>query len=193
MRPSRSQNEPASPARGGTGTNGPARTHPCPITLDLVDTALDPVDQLTEPECMRLLGTVQVGRVALTSRALPVVLPVNFALDGHGIVIRTGPGSMLTASRDDVVVAFEADELDPDTCSGWSVLVTGTMREITSPSAILRAEQLRLAPWVGGGRRHYIRITPGLISGRLVGQARRVPDPSSGSAPSRIVQGRNGP
>jgi len=157
-----------------------------------VDTALDQMEQLTEPECMRLLGTVQVGRVALSSRALPVVLPVNFALDGHGIVIRTGPGTVLTASRDDVVVAFEADELDPDTCSGWSVLVTGTMREITSPSSLLRAEQLRLAPWVGGDRRHYIRITPGLISGRLIGAARPVLIASARSTAGATVQGKNG-
>jgi hypothetical protein len=46
--------------------------------------------------------------------------------------------------------------------------VTGTLREVTAVSAVVRAEQLPLAPWVGGDRRHFVRITPGLLSGRRV-------------------------
>ena len=52
--------------------------------------------------------------------------------------------------------------------TGWSVLVTGTLREVTAVSAVLRAEQLPLVPWAGGERRHFVRITPGLLSGRRI-------------------------
>ena len=130
------------------------------------------VELLSEAECIRLLASTNVGRVAMTQHALPVVLPVNFALDGHGVVIRTAPGSLLAAAHNDVVVAFEADQLDPETCTGWSVLVTGTMREIATASGVLRAQQLRLAPWVGGERHHFVRITPGLVSGRRIPRER---------------------
>lgn len=126
-------------------------------------------ERLSEADCMRLLATVRVGRVAVTEGALPVVLPVSFALDGSRIVIRTAPGAVLRTPDREVVVAFEADELDPETGAGWSVLVTGTMREITGRGALLRAHQLRLALWPGGDRHRFVRITPGLISGRRLG------------------------
>jgi uncharacterized protein len=120
-------------------------------------------------ECLRLLASTTVGRVALTRKALPVILPVNYAVDGDTVVIRTRPGSLLASSRErGVVVAFEVDELDRQTCSGWSVLVTGTLREITDVGELARAEQLPLVPWVGGDRRHFVRITPGMLSGRRI-------------------------
>jgi uncharacterized protein len=127
---------------------------------------------ITPDECLRLLASTTVGRVALTSKALPVILPVNYAMDGDTVVIRTRPGSLLASSRErGVVVAFEVDELDRVTCSGWSVLVTGTLREITDVGELARAEQLPLVPWVGGDRRHFVRITPGLLSGRRIPSA----------------------
>lgn len=108
-----------------------------------------------------------MGRIAVTRDALPVILPVNYAVDGTSLVIRTSEGSVLKAARaGGAVVAFEVDSLDERTMTGWSVLITGTLREVTAVSAVLRAEQLPLAPWVGGERRHFVRITPGLMSGR---------------------------
>lgn len=130
---------------------------------------MDAITSLSTEECMALLNTVSVGRIALTRDALPVILPVNFVVDGHSILVRTGDGAVLRAARaGGTVVAFEVDNLDDLTLSGWSVLVTGTLREVTAVSAVLRAEQLPLAPWAGGERRHFVRITPGLISGRRV-------------------------
>lgn len=56
--------------------------------------------------------------------ALPVVLPVAFALEDEGVVIRVRPGSQLDAALRASVVGFEADDVDPDGV-GWSVAVTG--------------------------------------------------------------------
>jgi len=47
----------------------------------------------------------------------------------------------------DVVVAYEADEIDPIRHSGWSVVVTGRARTVTDPDRVARYEQL-LQPWV---------------------------------------------
>lgn len=132
--------------------------------------------ELDGAECLRLLTTTTVGRVALTRRALPVILPVNYAMDEGTVVIRTRPGSLLATSREQgVVVAFEVDELDRGTYSGWSVLVTGTLREITDVDELDRAGRLPLVPWVGGDRRHFVRITPGLLSGRRLAPIETVP------------------
>lgn len=131
-------------------------------------TATGEIEMLTESACLRLLGTVRVGRVALTRRALPVVLPVSFALDGSALILRTAVGSALATSPDDMVVAFEAGELDPDTGSGWSVLVTGTMQTISEAVAVARAEQLHPAAWVSDDLHRFVRLTPGLVSGNRV-------------------------
>jgi len=135
-------------------------------------------ERLTEAACLLLLATIRVGRVALTRHALPVVLPVHFALDGRDILIPTAPGSLLAASRDGVVVAFETGELDPDTGSGWSVLVTGTTRGITDPHAILRARQLGLNSLLGDDRSHFVCISPGLISGSRLERRSGQPEPA---------------
>jgi len=127
------------------------------------------IQSLSSEECLQLLSTGSVGRIAVTRDALPVILPVNYAVDGGSILIRTTEGAILRAARaGGAVVAFEVDNLDERTMTGWSVLVTGTLREVTAVSAVLRAEQLPLVPWAGGERRHFVRITPGLLSGRRI-------------------------
>lgn len=130
---------------------------------------MDRIETLTTDESLQLLSTASVGRIAVTRDALPVILPVNYVVDGTSLVIRTTDGAILRAARaGGAVVAFEVDNLEERTMTGWSVLVTGTLREVTAVSAVLRAEQLPLAPWAGGERRHFVRITPGLVSGRRI-------------------------
>ena len=40
---------------------------------------------LTREECLALLATAEIGRIAISARALPVILPVRFAMDGDRI------------------------------------------------------------------------------------------------------------
>jgi len=135
-------------------------------------------EQLTEAKCLRLLASIRVGRIALTRHALPVVIPVSFALDGRDIVIPTAPNSLLAASGDDVVVAFETGELDPDTGSGWSVLVTGTTRAISDPHPISGVRQLGLDPRLGDDGSRFVRVSPGLISGSRLERRSGQPEPA---------------
>jgi nitroimidazol reductase NimA-like FMN-containing flavoprotein (pyridoxamine 5'-phosphate oxidase superfamily) len=72
-----------------------------------------------------LLVTAPVGRIAVTIGALPAILPVNFALVGAHIVIRTVPGTKLDAAIRRAIVAFEVDSYAADGSSGWSVLIQG--------------------------------------------------------------------
>jgi len=82
--------------------------------------------------CLRLLARVPVGRVVYTKQALPAVLPVNFCLDtDSSVLLRTSAGSDLVRAIDGAVVAFEADEFDAATRSGWSVVVTGRATLLT--------------------------------------------------------------
>lgn len=119
-------------------------------------------------ECLQALAAKNVGRIALTHRALPVMFPVSYLLDGHSILLRTAPGAALATTREGVVVAFEIDDIDEPSRSWWSVLVTGFMRELRSVDDVSRAEQLNLVSWVGDERAHLVRITPAQITGRRV-------------------------
>src|SRR6478672_3540739 len=120
-------------------------------------------------ECLRLLGTVPVGRVSFFADGEIVVLPVNHVMDGQDPVFRTARGSKLSAAEGQNVVAFEADYYDERTRSGWSVLVNGRAHAIYEEAEIQRLDRLGLRPWVSAADRPFwIRIQPTSISGRRI-------------------------
>jgi len=128
--------------------------------------------ELDSAEALRLLGSVSLGRVVFTRHALPTVRPVNHVLDGGDIVIRTHEGTALTshtqqADGPGVVVAYEADDIDPRTHLGWSVVVTGYARPVTDPDELARYRAM-LEPWVDQPVDHAIRIRPDLVTGILL-------------------------
>jgi nitroimidazol reductase NimA-like FMN-containing flavoprotein (pyridoxamine 5'-phosphate oxidase superfamily) len=124
------------------------------------------LEVLDRDECIRLLSRRAVGRVAVTIGALPVILPVNFLLDGDQVLIRTGSGTKLDAATRDAVVAFEVDEFDSFRHSGWSVCITGVARELRDPAELARIGHLPLPHWSPNGAGHVIAISLELVSGR---------------------------
>ena len=124
------------------------------------------LEELSSAECLRLLTTVPIGRICYTRQALPAVEPVNFTLHDGAIVIRTDAGGKLAAATRRAVVAFQADDLDPALWSGWSVTVVGRCEEVTEARDIAGLDQLRLESWAPGTRDHFIRIVPGIVTGR---------------------------
>ncbi|HZM32664.1 MAG TPA: pyridoxamine 5'-phosphate oxidase family protein [Acidimicrobiales bacterium] len=126
------------------------------------------LEVLDREESLRLLGTAVLGRIAVTSAALPLVLPVNFRFDGRQVLIRTSPGTKLDAATDHAVVAFEVDEIDPATESGWSVVVTGIARELTDPAALASLVRGPLTRWATGHAGRVVAISVDLVSGRRI-------------------------
>ncbi|WP_434091472.1 pyridoxamine 5'-phosphate oxidase family protein [Streptomyces bluensis] len=125
--------------------------------------------ELDSDEALRLLGSVSLGRIVFTLHALPTIRPVNHVLDDGDIVIRTHEGAALTsyARQTDgpgVVVAYEADAIDPDTHLGWSVVVTGYAHLVTDPQDLARYQDL-LHPWVKQTMDYAVRIRPDLVTG----------------------------
>jgi nitroimidazol reductase NimA-like FMN-containing flavoprotein (pyridoxamine 5'-phosphate oxidase superfamily) len=123
---------------------------------------------LSRQECLRLLSSAPIGRIVFTDRALPAVQPVNFRLDGERIVIRTSIGSKLAAATRHAVVAFEADEFDPDLRTGWSVTVVGHARAVHDLDEIARLAALPLTAWAPGSRDHYIVVEAEQMTGRRI-------------------------
>jgi nitroimidazol reductase NimA-like FMN-containing flavoprotein (pyridoxamine 5'-phosphate oxidase superfamily) len=140
--------------------------------LLVMDTDSRELEHLSREECMRLMGSVPVGRIVYTRQALPAVELVNFALVDGDIVIRTNAEGKLAAATRGAVVAFEADTVDIDGHAGWSVAIVGQARAVTDGEEIRRLERVALTSWVPGQRGHFIRISPTIVNGRRVGSQR---------------------
>ncbi|MES5824828.1 pyridoxamine 5'-phosphate oxidase family protein [Streptomyces sp. RG80] len=126
--------------------------------------------ELGRPECLRRLARVSLGRIVHTHKALPAVLPVNFALDGEAVVVRTSAASELARAIEGAVVAFEADEVDPVAHSGWSVVVTGRAAVVTDPAEHERLRREGPRSWAPSPVEVFVRVEPELVTGReLVG------------------------
>lgn len=127
------------------------------------------VSRLGRAECLQLLAGVQVGRLIFTINAMPAVRPLKFALAGDLIVVRTDSNSAAAQRAAGSIVAFEVDELQPATCSGWSVTATGRAALVTDPDAIAWYSSLRLVPWAPGPRDQFMTISAEVIEGQRVG------------------------
>jgi uncharacterized protein len=121
---------------------------------------------LSPGECLRLMASVPVGRIIYTRQAMPAVELVNFALDHGDIIIRTDHSGTLAATTRGTVVAFQADSLDPSGQASWCVTVIGQSDEVSDADEISRLEQIGISSWAPGEHEHFIRISPGILSGR---------------------------
>jgi len=124
---------------------------------------------LDEDECRALLSRAEIGRIVFTHHALPAVQPVNFAVTGGDIVIRTSRASRLAKAAADTIVAFEIDEFDTAAKTGWSVVAVGPARHVGDPGDAAALAALPLQSWAPGDRDYFIRIRPELITGRRIG------------------------
>ena len=133
---------------------------------------------LEREECLQLLGTATLGRIGVSSGALPVVLPVNFYLDGDRILVRSSAGTKLDAALQDTVVAFEVDDFDAMYHAGWSVLVTGVAHVVDEAERVRALQRLPLVRWApASDEDHVVSISTEMVSGR-----RLVPS-GNGNAP----------
>jgi nitroimidazol reductase NimA-like FMN-containing flavoprotein (pyridoxamine 5'-phosphate oxidase superfamily) len=118
-------------------------------------------DGLSEQQCWELLATVSVGRLALSVRALPVILPVQYYLGGRRLVLCLGHLGLPERALDETIIAFAADSIDPVTRSGWSVQVQG--RSVVPGGFRIDTD----CGWPAAAAQ-VVEIEPGRISGHRV-------------------------
>lgn len=126
---------------------------------------------LSVDECWQAVRRSNVGRLAVIHGHRPDIFPVNYVVDDEDrIVVRTAEGSKLAAAIASGSVAFEVDETDPASRTGWSVVIHGEAREPRSIDALMRDQSLDLDPWAGASdKMRFIEITPMQVTGRSVG------------------------
>lgn len=140
-----------------------------------------PLQTMDEGECWARLGNHVVGRLVVTVGHQPDIFPVNYRLDDDEIVVRTAEGTKLAAALLGGRVAFEIDDIDELTHSGWSVVVHGTARESKSVDDVMHDDEIDTDPWATGPKRRVIRITPDQITGRRIEAPDPLADPEADS------------
>jgi uncharacterized protein len=126
------------------------------------------LEVLSYEECLRLLGTRTFGRIAFVDAGTPIIVPVNYLLDGASVVIRSAPGSKLDSADRDRPLAFEIDHHDQGKRTGWSVLITGIAEPVDHEEA-LRFDR-RLDAWALGDRQDVslLRLRAESVTGRRI-------------------------
>lgn len=125
---------------------------------------------LSESECHHLLAAGAIGRIGVIVDEYPLIIPVNYAMDGETIVLRTETGTVV-AHADRAKVTFQVDGFNPEDKSGWSVLVRGDAKALTiedRDELIERTRATGVTPWAPGERHLWIRIEPTDITGRRI-------------------------
>lgn len=128
------------------------------------------IERLDRDQCLALLAGEVVGRLAVVAGGGAEIFPVNYVLDGDAIVFRTDPGTKLDAGGR-AHASFEIDGIDREHRSGWSVVASGRLEEVTryASGTLERLRNLPVDPWASGEKAHYMRLVPARIGGRRVG------------------------
>jgi nitroimidazol reductase NimA-like FMN-containing flavoprotein (pyridoxamine 5'-phosphate oxidase superfamily) len=124
---------------------------------------------LPATECLALVRSHTIGRVGWNASDGPQILPVTYVLREGVIVFRTAPYGALAELRHAHQVAFEVDDFDVVSRTGWTVLVRGTIQASGNPDELagVRTHE-ELIPWAPGARNLVLVITPEHVTGRQI-------------------------
>lgn len=145
------------------------------------------LEVLDEDECRRMLARAVIGRLAYTEDALPAIQPIHFTMHRGRVLIPTSAGSKVAAASRGAVVAFEVDEFDVETRTGWNVTVVGPAQVVSAPAEVAVLDRLGVAAWAPADAPCYIAIETTLVRGRRI-----VELPEPGQVPNGAVGERAG-
>jgi uncharacterized protein len=122
-------------------------------------------EELGSQECLRLLATHPVGRVAVVVNGWPTIFPVaHHVMDFDTIVFRCDDISRFTDGNGGLSMSLEVDGID-DAGQLWTVAVNGVGREVDTMERT-RLRGLGLEPPMGAETTHWIRLHPETVTGR---------------------------
>ena len=130
------------------------------------------LEVLSMTQCLALMRSRPLGRIAYLDAGGPTVVPVNHLVDGPSVVLRSLSGGKLESAILKSPVAFQLDEHDPARGTGWSVLVRGRAVLIEDAEEVARYEA-ELDSWAvqEPGEASWIRIVAEEVSGRRLRRA----------------------
>lgn len=128
--------------------------------------------ELGYEECVTLLERHSAGRAAVCTPDGPHIIPLNYAIDGDSLVLRTTPFSIVATYGRNAQIAFEIDEFDEEQQLGWSVVARGRGDIVTDPIELAEIRQVCAPhPWADGSRNLYFRIRWSELTGRRLSRS----------------------
>jgi uncharacterized protein len=125
------------------------------------------LEVLSLAQCMSLLRSRPLGRIAYLDAGGPTVVPVNHLVDGSSVVLRSFAGAKLDAAIVGAPVAFQLDDHDPARGTGWSVLLKGRADLVEDEERIARyAAELESWAVEDGAQVTWIRVVAEEVTGR---------------------------
>lgn len=127
------------------------------------------LEVLGPDECLELLASSPVGRIAFVHGGGPKIVPVTHVVSHGGVAFRSAAGSKLDTAIMGRPVAYEVDGLDLERRVGWSVLVQGIAELVDDPARVAALDARGLQSWsehVADGS--WILIRAEEISGRRI-------------------------
>lgn len=115
-------------------------------------------------ECRRLLSQRRVAHIGLSIDALPMIIPVFYAVDGDYVVLRSRPDTPVGKALEDCVVSLAVDTLVESPDDPWGVVVTGQAERVTDEADIARMEELDIPDLIKGTV--WVRIPTKVVLGR---------------------------
>jgi uncharacterized protein len=124
------------------------------------------LEVIREAECLEILDQHSLGRLAIVVDGQPQIFPVNYAVSGRIISLRTAAGTKLSYAPTSKV-CFEIDQYDSSGV-GWSVMVQGIAVDATDAfdDVSWAARGVEASPLAPGAKFHRIAIEPSKITGR---------------------------
>ncbi len=111
--------------------------------------------------CLERLALHRVASLAITERALPVVLPALYTLKGEDILVGASRTGILGRCLPDSVVSLCVHDVADDLLSGWTVTVTGWAEPV--------AEAVEFRRWATDDLTQIVvRISTDYVSGRQI-------------------------
>ncbi|MBO0849666.1 MAG: pyridoxamine 5'-phosphate oxidase family protein [Pseudonocardia sp.] len=133
------------------------------------------LETLDRQECLRLLAGRAAGRVSAESGS-PTAVPVNYIVDGQEVVFRLRRGSAVAAAARNAIVAFEVDDVDSRTHTGWSVLGIGESYEVDDQARLAALARRMPDSWAPRRTAYTIAIPLTVLRGRRLSLADWVSD-----------------
>lgn len=118
--------------------------------------------RLTSDECWALLESETFGRLAYRLVDEVHVVPLDYAVDGQRIYLRTASGNKLLAAELDSDVALETDWRGDG--AAWSVVVRGRLRRLEPGELAEAVPEPR--PWIEAVPHEVVELVATEIDGR---------------------------